>query len=65
MAVTGASTARASAMGARAGREWLQTGVPSPNPFDRDKFPALADAWRAAYFDASSPAAGATPPANK
>lgn len=52
--MTDASTAHASAMGARAGDEWRSTGIPSPNPFDRDKFPALASAWRAAYFAAAA-----------
>jgi hypothetical protein len=46
--------AHASAMGARAGDEWRTSGVPSPNPFDREKFPELAAAWRRAYFKAAA-----------
>lgn len=44
---------RATAMGQRAGEDWKQTGVPTPNPFDQHQQPELAQAWRRAYFHAA------------
>ena len=44
-------------MGERAGVTWRDTGVPQPNPFDRDQLPELAQAWRAAYLKAAQPKA--------
>lgn len=52
MAVTRKAEASASAMGARAGETFRDIGAPSPNPFDQDRRPALAEAWRRAYFAA-------------
>lgn len=52
MVLSDDTVGRASTMGARAAASFIETGVPSPNPFPREKWPDLADAWRRAYLDA-------------
>lgn len=56
MAVSDATIQHVTDMGTRAGQDWRDTGMPSPNPFDQGKQPILAQAWRRAYFAAGSPA---------
>jgi hypothetical protein len=52
--VTEKAAAAAAQMGTRAGESFRDTGVPTRNPF-RGKAPALAAAWRRAYFAAARP----------
>jgi hypothetical protein len=63
--VTGDPSARAeqaaTRLGARAGRRFETTGVPSPNPFPAARLPTLAAAWRRGYFAAIAAARATTP----
>jgi hypothetical protein len=55
MAVTLLARQRAAGMGARAGRDFRDTGIPTPNPIDQATQPELAQAWRAAYLAVIAP----------
>lgn len=52
MALAAESIRAASAMGARAGEAFRDTGIPTPNPFDVRRYALLSDAWRRAYMGA-------------